>query len=189
MPKNKKRHASDGEDEAISPVVKKAKVKTPTKAASPSKPTPLPAKSTDKKSTDKKNTDKKNTDAEGNEFWEVGFFLSFLLFCFHLLTFPPQLGNKRRIGTSMFKNTPLINIREYYEVNGESKPGKKVESHPSTPQPSPTNPAARASPSPSTSTAPSSKPSPSSTRTCASQATRSLTPSRPPPHRSTVAPP
>ncbi|KAK0741215.1 transcriptional Coactivator p15-domain-containing protein [Schizothecium vesticola] len=100
MPKNKKRHASDGEDEVISPVVKKAKVKTPTKASSPSKPTPPLSKSTEKKS-----TEKKNTDAEGNEFWE--------------------LGNKRRIGTSSFKNTLLVNIREYYEQDGQFKPGKK----------------------------------------------------------------
>jgi hypothetical protein len=73
MPKNKKRHDSDGEDEVISPVVKKAKVKTPSKASTPSKPTSPPAKGTEKR-----NSDKKNTDAEGNEFWEVGFL--FFLF-------------------------------------------------------------------------------------------------------------
>lgn len=128
MPKNKKRHASDGEDEVVSPVVKKAKVKTPSKEASPSKPA---AAATPAKTTEKKSTEKKNTDGDGNEFWEVSF-VSFFCFFFCFLYFPPanlfhQLGNKRRIGTSSFKNTLLVNIREYYEADGEVKPGRKVE--------------------------------------------------------------
>lgn len=125
MPKNKKRHASDGEDEVVSPVVKKAKVKTPSKEASPSKPAATLAKSAEKKT-----TEKKNTDGDKNEFWDVSF-VSFLFHFFFTLQFPPanlfhQLGNKRRIGTSSFKNTLLVNIREYYEADGELKPGKKV---------------------------------------------------------------
>lgn len=38
---------------------------------------------------------------------------------------PQQLSNKRRIGISQFKNTTFINIREYYEKDGEMLPGKK----------------------------------------------------------------
>ncbi|KAK1749975.1 RNA polymerase [Echria macrotheca] len=47
----------------------------------------------------------KGKDSEGNAYWEI--------------------GNKRRIGTSTFKGASLINIREYYEANGELRPGKK----------------------------------------------------------------
>ena len=32
----------------------------------------------------------------------------------------------RRVGISKFKGKVLVNIREYYENNGELKPGKKV---------------------------------------------------------------
>ena len=47
------------------------------------------------------------TDSEGNNYWEI--------------------GSNRRIGSSVFKNTTLINIREYYNTaDGEAKPGKKV---------------------------------------------------------------
>lgn len=80
MPKNKKRHASDGEDEVISPVVKKAKVKTPSKEASPSKAaTPAPSKpaATPAKSAEKKSTEKKNTDGDSDEFWDVSSFHPF----------------------------------------------------------------------------------------------------------------
>ncbi|KAK4230215.1 transcriptional Coactivator p15-domain-containing protein [Podospora fimiseda] len=46
------------------------------------------------------------TDAEGNNYWE--------------------LGNNRRIGPSKFKNSTLVNIREYYTAaDGEVRPGKK----------------------------------------------------------------
>lgn len=41
---------------------------------------------------------------------------------------PPQLTSKRRVGVSQFKNTCLINIREYYEKDGKMLPGKKVTS-------------------------------------------------------------
>ncbi|KXX76283.1 putative RNA polymerase II transcriptional coactivator [Madurella mycetomatis] len=48
----------------------------------------------------------KGTDAEGNAYWEI--------------------GNKRRIGSSQFKGTTLVNIREYYTApDGDLKPGKK----------------------------------------------------------------
>ncbi|KAJ9156451.1 hypothetical protein NKR23_g1365 [Pleurostoma richardsiae] len=44
-------------------------------------------------------------DSEGNSYWE--------------------LSSKRRVGVSKFKNALLVNIREYYEADGELKPGKK----------------------------------------------------------------
>ncbi|KAJ0161258.1 putative RNA polymerase II transcriptional coactivator [Colletotrichum tanaceti] len=44
-------------------------------------------------------------DKEGNAFWD--------------------LSNKRRIGISQFKNTTFVNVREYYEKDGEMLPGKK----------------------------------------------------------------
>lgn len=47
------------------------------------------------------------TDSDGNNYWDI--------------------GSNRRIGSSVFKNTTLVNIREYYHTaDGEAKPGKKV---------------------------------------------------------------
>jgi len=37
-----------------------------------------------------------------------------------------QLSGKRRIGISEFKGKRMMNIREYYEKDGEVLPGKKV---------------------------------------------------------------
>ncbi|KAK4890315.1 hypothetical protein LTR27_010958 [Elasticomyces elasticus] len=45
------------------------------------------------------------TDDEGNEYWE--------------------LSRIRRVGVSTFKNATMVNIREYYEKDGKSLPGKK----------------------------------------------------------------
>ncbi|KAK1836323.1 transcriptional Coactivator p15-domain-containing protein [Podospora conica] len=95
MPKNKKRQASDSEAEVASPVAKKVKVKK-TSTKEATPSKPAPAPA---------KTVEKNTDAEGNAFWE--------------------LGNKRRLGFASYKNTLLVNIREYYELNGDHKPGKK----------------------------------------------------------------
>ncbi|WYZ41487.1 hypothetical protein EsH8_V_000382 [Colletotrichum jinshuiense] len=44
-------------------------------------------------------------DKEGNPFWD--------------------LSNKRRIGVSQFKNNTFVNIREFYEKDGDMLPGKK----------------------------------------------------------------
>ncbi|KAL1310777.1 hypothetical protein AAFC00_001024 [Neodothiora populina] len=44
-------------------------------------------------------------DAEGNEYWE--------------------LSAKRRVTLSTYNNAHLVNIREYYEKDGKSLPGKK----------------------------------------------------------------
>ncbi|KAL2129362.1 hypothetical protein VTI74DRAFT_7899 [Chaetomium olivicolor] len=45
-------------------------------------------------------------DAEGNPYWEI--------------------GNNRRIGSSQFKGSTLVNIREYYTApDGQLRPGKK----------------------------------------------------------------
>ncbi|KAL4725408.1 hypothetical protein ACLX1H_007556 [Fusarium chlamydosporum] len=44
-------------------------------------------------------------DDDGNPFWE--------------------LSNKRRVGVSDFSNKTFVNIREYYEKDGKTLPGKK----------------------------------------------------------------
>ena len=38
----------------------------------------------------------------------------------------PQLTSKRRVGVTTFKGKYMLNIREYYEKDGELLPGKKV---------------------------------------------------------------
>lgn len=45
-------------------------------------------------------------DDDGNPFWEI--------------------SGKRRVGISVFKNMTMVNIREYYEKDGKTLPGKKV---------------------------------------------------------------
>jgi hypothetical protein len=45
-------------------------------------------------------------DDDGNQYWE--------------------LSRVRRVGISTFKNNTFINIREFYEKDGKSLPGKKV---------------------------------------------------------------
>lgn len=37
-----------------------------------------------------------------------------------------QLTSKRRVGITEFKGVYMVNIREYYEKDGETLPGKKV---------------------------------------------------------------
>ena len=37
-----------------------------------------------------------------------------------------QLTSKRRVGIAEFKGVCMVNIREYYEKDGETLPGKKV---------------------------------------------------------------
>ena len=36
-----------------------------------------------------------------------------------------QIGKRKKITVSEFKGRTLVNIREYYNDNGEEKPGKK----------------------------------------------------------------
>ena len=36
------------------------------------------------------------------------------------------MTGKRRVGVSLFKGKQMVNIREYYEKDGETLPGKKV---------------------------------------------------------------
>jgi hypothetical protein len=45
-------------------------------------------------------------DTEGNTFWEI--------------------SKMRRVTISEFKGRQMVSVREYYEQNGEVKPGKKV---------------------------------------------------------------
>lgn len=42
------------------------------------------------------------------------------------LTMKGQLTSKRRVGITEFKGVYMVNIREYYEKDGETLPGKKV---------------------------------------------------------------
>ncbi|OCK88102.1 PC4-domain-containing protein [Cenococcum geophilum 1.58] len=48
---------------------------------------------------------KMKKDSDGNEYWEI--------------------SKNRRVGISNFKGMALVNIREYYEKDGEMQPGKK----------------------------------------------------------------
>ncbi|KAJ8106390.1 hypothetical protein ONZ43_g7081 [Nemania bipapillata] len=61
-----------------------------------------PSKKTKTKTTAEANPGK---DSEGNSFW--------------------PLNNNRRVVIQNFKGKNYINIREYYDSNGEMKPGKK----------------------------------------------------------------
>jgi hypothetical protein len=45
-------------------------------------------------------------DTDGNAFWEI--------------------SRMRRVTVSKFKGKQMVSVREYYEQNGEIKPGKKV---------------------------------------------------------------
>jgi hypothetical protein len=45
-------------------------------------------------------------DSDGNKFWEI--------------------SKMRRVTISEFKDKQMVSVREYYEQNGEIKPGKKV---------------------------------------------------------------
>ncbi|KAK1654204.1 transcriptional Coactivator p15 [Colletotrichum phormii] len=62
-------------------------------------------KSNKKTKTAKTGGSKDGVDKDGNSFWD--------------------LSNKRRIGLSQFKNTTFVNIREFYEKDGDMLPGKK----------------------------------------------------------------
>lgn len=57
------------------------------------------------KSSSASNGTGKGKDSDGNSYWE--------------------LSAKRRVTTSKFKNNTFVNIREYYEADGEMRPGKK----------------------------------------------------------------
>jgi hypothetical protein len=46
------------------------------------------------------------TDSDGNTFWEI--------------------SKSRRVTVSAFKGKQMVSVREYYEQNGQMKPGKKV---------------------------------------------------------------
>ena len=46
------------------------------------------------------------TDSDGNTFWEI--------------------SKSRRVTVSEFKGKQMVSVREYYEQNGQIKPGKKV---------------------------------------------------------------
>ncbi|KAK2061796.1 transcriptional Coactivator p15 [Colletotrichum caudatum] len=62
-------------------------------------------KPTKKSKTSKTEGSSSGVDKEGNPYWD--------------------LSNKRRVGVSQFKNNIFINIREFYEKDGEMLPGKK----------------------------------------------------------------
>lgn len=50
-------------------------------------------------------------DDNGDRYWEL------------------SAGGMRRATVNNFKGTWMVNLREYYEANGEKKPGKKVGLH------------------------------------------------------------
>ncbi|KAK2003248.1 transcriptional Coactivator p15 [Colletotrichum falcatum] len=62
-------------------------------------------KPTKKSKTSKTEGASSGVDKEGNPYWD--------------------LSNKRRVGVSQFKNNTFINIREFYEKDGDMLPGKK----------------------------------------------------------------
>ncbi|KAK5138028.1 hypothetical protein LTR08_005825 [Meristemomyces frigidus] len=53
-------------------------------------------------------------DDEGNEFWEASHYAR-----------PPDISGKRRVQISDFKGTTMVSIREFYEKDGKTLPGKK----------------------------------------------------------------
>ncbi|KDN63238.1 putative transcriptional Coactivator p15 [Colletotrichum sublineola] len=63
------------------------------------------AKPTKKSKTSTTEGSSSGVDKEGNHYWD--------------------LSNKRRVGVSQFKNNTFINIREFYEKDGDMLPGKK----------------------------------------------------------------
>ncbi|KAK2008025.1 transcriptional Coactivator p15 [Colletotrichum eremochloae] len=63
------------------------------------------AKPTKKSKTSTTEGSSSGVDKEGNPYWD--------------------LSNKRRVGVSQFKNNTFINIREFYEKDGDMLPGKK----------------------------------------------------------------
>ncbi|KAF6811728.1 transcriptional Coactivator p15 [Colletotrichum sojae] len=75
----------------------------------------LTSKPTKKTKTSSKPADAETSgvDSSGNPFWD--------------------LSNKRRVNISQFNKATLVNIREFYEKDGELLPGKKVSS-PSSPR-------------------------------------------------------
>lgn len=80
------------------------------------------------KNTTSSTTNGSGKDDDGNPFWEVGSSLDSTVWYCKLQTDSMyfQLSNKRRVGVSQFKNMSFINIREYYEKDGKTLPGKKV---------------------------------------------------------------
>lgn len=73
---------------------------------------------------------KKGGDGDGDLFWEVGFSGLFRgesgVRDWAGADAGLQLTSKRRVGISEFKGKCMVNIREYYEKDGEVLPGKKV---------------------------------------------------------------
>jgi hypothetical protein len=65
-------------------------------------------------------------DDEGNEYWEVCLCLTQAIRHQWLTEHILQLSGKRRVQLSDFKGQTMVNIREYYEKDGKSLPGKKV---------------------------------------------------------------
>lgn len=60
-------------------------------------------------------------DDEGNPYWDVRIIFPPL----RARLTPLKLSNKRRVGISKFKDNIFINIREFYEKDGKTLPGKK----------------------------------------------------------------
>ena len=62
-------------------------------------------------------------DGDGNPYWEVGTeSVAYYMKCYS--DAHSQISGKRRLQISEFKNMTMVNIREFYEKDGKSLPGK-----------------------------------------------------------------
>ena len=113
MPSVKKRQHRDDDDSE--PDVQQKKVKTG-KAE---------RKAVAKTATTKTTAVSKSSDAE-EPFWQASPDGNLKLHYSETCTNPSQLSKQRRVSVNKYNKSLLVNIREYYEKDGQTLPGKKV---------------------------------------------------------------